>query len=470
MLATAGGVLGWLTSGWTANALLSIAGEQPRQVEMDPAVFAFCAAVTALVGVLSGVPPAWSAARASVTGALKTGAPQLATRRPTGRAVLVAAQIALSLLLLVAAGLFVRTLQNLRHAPFGFETERLLVVTMNPAYSGYTRERAGVFFEVVTERVRALPGVDAAALAVMPLLGNSDWGGALRIDTGRLFDPGPRRNAVAPAYFQTVGIPLREGREFTDADRAGAPPVAIVNESFVRAYLDGGPALGRRIAVGAPAGFPGFTVVGVTPDTRVSRVREDTTPIWYMPRLQLAPGWNLTPQTLHVRTVGDPASRLAVVRQAIADIDSSVTIMRASTMTDQIEDHLEIERLLATLGIVFGLAAALLASLGLYGVVAYATSARTREIGIRMALGAEASGILRLFLRQTAKVVAGGVAIGIVLVMLTVRYLRSVLYGVDPLDWSTVALASVMVIIVTGVAAFLPARRATRISPVSALQ
>jgi predicted permease len=382
----------------------------------------------------------------------------------------VAAQIALSLLLLVGAGLFVRTLSNLRSAPFGFDAGRLLVVTINPAFSGYTRERAGLFFEQMTERVASLPGVESAALAVMPLLGGSEWGGALTLDNGRRHEPGPMRDAVGPGYFRTVGIPLAEGREFTDADRPGAPPVAVVNESFVRAYLDGGPALGRRIAMGVPAGFPGFTIIGVARDGKHARVRQESGPFWYMPRLQLSPGWNLTAQTLHVRTTGDPTSMVGSVRQTIAAIDSSVTVLGAYTMTDQIEDHLEVERLLATLGLVFGIVAALLASLGLYGVVAYAVTARTREIGVRMALGAESAQILGLFLRQTGRIVACGLVAGLILVAFTVGYLRSVLYGVEPLDWFSVGSAAVVVVVVTGVAAFVPAHRATRINPVAALQ
>jgi predicted lysophospholipase L1 biosynthesis ABC-type transport system permease subunit len=246
--------------------------------------------------------------------------------------------------------------------------------------------------------------------------------------------------------------------------------VAVVNESFVRAYLDGGPALGRRIAMGVPARFPGFTIIGVARDGKHARVRQESGPFWYMPRLQLSPGWNLTAQTLHVRTTGDPTSMVGSVRQTIAAIDSSVTVLGAYTMTDQIEDHLEVERLLATLGLVFGIVAALLASLGLYGVVAYAVTARTREIGVRMALGAESAQILGLFLRQTGRIVACGLVAGLILVAFTVGYLRSVLYGVEPLDWFSVGSAAVVVVVVTGVAAFVPAHRATRINPVAALQ
>lgn len=312
-----------------------------------------------------------------------------------------------------------------------------------------------------------MPGVRSVSLAMMPLLGGNSWGSGLTLDTGVHDDnPGPERNAVRPGYFSTIGAPIVLGREFTEADVASGQKVAVVNEAFARRYF-GGQALGRRIGPGGPQGSADFTIVGVARDGKYALVRETTAPFWYVPYQQLA---GLGQLTLHVRTTANPEAVTADVRNALASIDKRVTLFRVRTMQQQIAGEVTLERLLATLAAVFATVAMLLAALGLYGVMTYTTMARTREIGVRIALGATASAILALITRQTAALIVLGLAAGFALTLAGIGYLRSLLFGLEPTDPFVMAFAALAIITVTTIAAWLPARRATRIDPMSALQ
>ena len=386
----------------------------------------------------------------------------------TGRRLLVAGQIALSLALLVGAGLFARTLFNLRHAGFGFQTEQLALVTLNPVLAGYSQNNLRPFYDEVLRRVSALPSVQSATFAVMPLLAGDAWGSGLTLDTGEKDDtPGPTRNAVGPGFFRTVGLPLREGREFTTADSATSEPVAMVNEAFVRRYFNGGPALGRRIGQGGARGQARHTIVGVTRDSKVAQVREATLPFWYIPYTQLT---SLDQLTLHVRTTGSPEDALADIRSAVASVDKRVTVFEAATMRQQIEDQVQVERLLAILASAFAVLAILLASLGLYGVMSYMTAARAREIGVRMALGASPGAILRLVFGQSALVIAAGSLAGVLLASTATRQVQSLLFELEPTDAVTLVTAVATVLLVTTTAAIIPARRAARMNPAATLQ
>ncbi len=340
LLAAAGGALGLLLSGWSVGVLARLA-DAPAEVQIptDFRVLAFATLVTFLTGVLSGLAPAWSSAKVDLVGALKIGTLQIAGSRTAAGSFLVAGQVALSLALLIGAGLFARTLFNLRHAGFGFQTDRLALVTMNPILAGYSKERVRVFFADVLERVTALPTVDSAAFGVMPLLDGNMWGSGLVIDNGQRDDrPGPTRNAVGPGFFRTTGLPLKEGREFTATDSASSEPVAIVNEAFVRRYLGDGSALGRRIGPGGSRGPARHTIVGVTRDSKITHVRDATIAFWYIPYAQLT---NLGQLTLHVRATESPEAALRDVKAAIASIDPGVPLFQAGTMRQQIEDQVQ---------------------------------------------------------------------------------------------------------------------------------
>jgi predicted permease len=469
LLAAAGGALGLLLSGWSVGVLARLADAPPEvQIPTDFRVLAFATLVTFLTGVLSGLTPALSSAKVDLVGALKIGTLQIAGSRTAAGSFLVAGQVALSLALLIGAGLFARTLFNLRHAGFGFQTERLALVTMNPILAGYSKERVRVFFADVLERVTALPTVDSAAFGVMPLLDGNMWGSGLVIDNGQRDDrPGPTRNAVGPGFFRTTGLPLKEGREFTATDSASSEPVAIVNEAFVRRYLGDGSALGRRIGPGGSRGPARHTIVGVTRDSKITHVRDATIAFWYIPYAQLT---NLGQLTLHVRATESPEAALRDVMAAIASTDPGVPLFQAGTMRQQIENQVQVERLLATLAAVFALLAVALASLGLYGVVSYTTSARTREFGIRMALGASRRAILRLVFGQCVPLIAAGAVAGVAIASVGARQLQPLLYDLRPFDAPTLLAAVAIVAGVTTVAAMLPARRAARINPAATLQ
>jgi len=361
----------------------------------------------------------------------------------------------------------VRTLSNLHRQDAGFETGHLALFTLNPSLSGYDDARVRVYYDELTARVTALPGVQAATLAVMPLLDVSRWGIGLTLDSGTQDNtPGPLRDAVGPGYFTSIGIPIREGREFGADDRPGAPKVAIVNEAFARKYFPDGRALGRRIGPGGTRGPADFTIVGVVKDSRVIHVRDAPSPYWYVPYMQLGTVGQLT---LHVRTEADPGAAIENLRQAIGAIDKGVTVFRGRTMTRQIEAQVIAERLLATLGAAFGVIAALLASIGLYGVLSFLTWARTREIGLRMALGATPRSILGLIAGQTGVLIVAGLGAGLVLAVTLARQVQALLFGMDRLDAVTILSAVGLLLLVTSLAALLPARRAARIDPMTAL-
>jgi predicted permease len=471
LIAVTGGALGLVFAKWGAQALASIAvpasAGPSLDIAMDLPVLAFATILSVATGLACGLSPALSARRTNLVAALSMEGRQVAGGRMLGRKLLVVAQIAVSFTLLVGAGLFARTLVNLRSLDFGFETEHLLLLTLDPTLSGYEQPQLRLFYDDAMERVANLPGVRSASLAVMPLLGGNSWGSGLTLDTGVHDDsPGPERNAVGPGYFSTVGAPIVAGREFTEADVVSGQKVAVVNEAFARRYLDGR-ALGRRIGPGGPQGSADFTIVGVARDGKYAQVRETTAPFWYVPYQQLP---QLGQLTLHVRTTANAAAVTASVRDALAAIDKRVTLFRVRTMQQQIADQVILERLLATLAAVFAIVAMLLAALGLYGVMTYTTMARTREIGVRIALGATASAILALITRQTATLILVGLAAGFAFTLAGIGYLRSLLFGLEPTDPFVMAFATLAVITVTTIAAWLPARRATRVNPVSALQ
>jgi predicted permease len=481
LIAATGGLLGLILARWAADALARVAvpatATSLLRVTLDWRVLAFALALSVLAGFVSGIAPAFTAGHTNLASALSTEGRTVAGGRLFGRKLLVGAQIAVSFALLTGAGLFARTLVNLRGLDFGFETEHLLSARLDPTLSGLDKPHLATFLADVNERVAAIPGVRSASFAAIPLLARSGWGSGITLDTGAHDDrPGPDRNAVGPRYFTTVGMTVLEGREFTDTDIATSPKVAVVNQAFAHKYFDDH-AIGRRIGPGGPQGSAEFTIVGVVRNGKYADLREETAPFWYVPYQQLEPlGQSDTAVrisrgllSLHIRTAADPGTAAAAVRSTIASIDKRVTLFNMRTMREQISDQLTLERLLAVLGAAFALVAVVLAALGLYGVVAYDTTMRTRELGLRMALGETASGIIVMILRQTAWLVGPGLTAGVLLAIAGMGYVRSLLYGLQPTDPLVLVSAAAVVVTVTTVAALLPARRATHINPVDSL-
>jgi predicted permease len=469
LLAGVGGALGVVVSRIGVRLLAHLAGA-PADFDfgVDGRVLAFAAVATGLTGFVCGLAPAWASTRVDILSSLRTETSQYTRVRTAARRVLIAGQIALALALLIGAGLFARTLFNLRHAEVGFDTARLAVITLNPALAGYGPDRRPGFYAEVLERVAALPAVESAAFAVIPLLDGSAWGSGLTLDTGeRDEESGPLRNAVGPGFFHATGIPLVDGREFAPTDTAAAEPVAVVNEAFVRRYFGGTRAIGRRIGPAGPGGSARFTIVGVSRDNKATRVRETPRPFWYVPYSQLE---GIDELTLHVRANGRPDAALRDATQAIAAIDPRVAVSRTRTMQAVIEDQVEIERLLAALAGGFAVLALFLASLGLYSAVSYVTTARTREIGVRMVLGASPGAVWRLVFADNVPAMATGSAAGIAIGLIAAPWLRTLLFDLEPADPLTLVVAAGVVILVTTMAAILPARRAARIDPAMTLK
>lgn len=468
----------WLAQG-VARSLASMAapaiGGVTLLLPFDGRVLTFLAAVTLMVGLLAGAWPAWSASGGG-WGVARWERRPTTGGRLAGRRGLVIAQIGVALALLVVAGLFVQTLANLHAVDIGAERDRVLMVRLDPTPAGLSPARLAAFHADLLARVRARPGTMAAAAAAIPLLSGDDWGSGIVLDTGTI-DPRPARNAVTPDYFRTLGTTVVQGREFVDTDDASGGRVAIVNETFARLFFDGD-AIGRRIGPAETTGRAELTIVGVVRDGKYAGLREETVPLWFIPRAQVENlGYSDTAEriragvvTLYVRTAGDPTAAAPALLRDISALEPRVLVTAARPLAAQIEDLVAVERLVGRLATAFATIALLIAAIGLYAATAYDVSTRTREFGVRVALGATPAGLLRMVLRQTTGVVAIGTAVGTMLAVPTAQAARTLLFGLEPADPTVLAVGIVLVTIITLVAAALPAYRASRVDPTTALQ
>jgi predicted permease len=431
-----------------------------------------CTALASMAAVfLFGVPPAVMAvkeARSAVNTRSELGG---RSRSALIRRILIGGQVALSVVLLVASGLFLKAFSRAHNADLGFNPDHMLLVFVDPGLSGYKDERATHLNEQILERVSTLPEVTSATLAAnVPFLSGGSWdlsidgytsaGGEKFVDTNT--------NQIGPNYFATMQIPLLCGREFTGRDNEKAPQVAIVNETLARRYIIGNDsldkALGRilRLRDNVP-----IQIVGVVKDSSNGSISEPPPPVFYLPYLQQGS----SRATLQLRTKGDPTAVVSLVRQQISAVDSEVTPLSVLTMADAFSSNgLFSFRIVAMLGGAFGLIALSLAVVGLYGVVSFVVSRRTQEIGIRMALGAQRSNVLRMILRNGISLAAGGVAIGMVVALAAAPLMRSLLNGVSPRDPLIFVTISLILLTATSVASWIPAHRATRVDPNAALR
>ncbi|HZR23656.1 MAG TPA: ABC transporter permease [Vicinamibacterales bacterium] len=387
------------------------------------------------------------------------------------RRLFVIVQMALSLLLLVGAGLFVRTLQNLQNQGPGFPTEHLLEFSLDPSLSGYTNEQTESFYERLTENLRAMPGVSSVGLSTMPLLKGSAWQNAVLGDhsSGARAEEQPVLDEVGPNYFSTLGIPILEGREFTNQDR-GSQKYAVVNQSFAKRYLPPGDPVGQRFGLVDDRNSTSPTdiqVVGVIPDTKSRNLRETPPPQAYFPYFQ---GASFRFMTVYLRTQGDARALERQVQERMRQFDPHVPIVGLQSMDDRIGWSLRTERLVASLSAVFGGLALLLALIGLYGVMAYTVSQRTREMALRMALGATRSKIIGMVMREASIMIVVGLSVGGLLALASTNFIRSQLFAVNPHDPWTLVGSSCSLAIAAGFAGFIPALRASAADATSALR
>ncbi|MDR3748914.1 MAG: ABC transporter permease [Acidobacteriota bacterium] len=476
LLGLMGGALGLVIAPAVSSLLMHrIAGdtatELPFSSSIDVRVLLFNFALALAVSLLFSLAPALRFLHPDLAGSLKQQSTTSAGGQLRFRRVLVAAQIGLSLLLLVGAGLFVRTLHNLRNVDVGFATDHLISFGINPRLSGYQTEQVFPLYRRVLQTLSALPGTRAVAGTDDPDLANTSDDGNIVIAGYQDRDEEDMQvemPAATPGYFAAMQTPLLAGRDFTDDDVADSPKVAVVNLAFARRYF-GTPqnALGRFLSFGGHHTKADTEIVGVVGDTRHARVRDDVKRTVYRPRFQLD---NPSGLFFQLRTWQSPEAALSGVRVAMQQLDSKLALIDLRTMDAQIADNLSVERLIALLAVSFGVLAMLLAAIGLYGVLAYATAQRTREIGIRMALGAQRTGVVRLVLQDVLWLAGISIVVTLPLALLLARMLRSQLYGVSAADPLTLAGGTLLVALVALLAALLPARRAATIEPMKALR
>jgi predicted permease len=471
-----GGACGWIVSVYFVRILVAFlpANAEVSAFSPDLRVFAFTCVVSLGSGLLFGLAPILHVGRESAAMALKRGTGPL---RPAGRIfelrdVLTVVQVALAIVLVIASGLFARTLQNLEAVDMGFRRDNVLLASVDPAKSGYTRSRTTIFFDQLIERVLAHNGIDAVGLAshgslsgVLPagtrFISNQMHAAGLTARSGE--DLTVYSNFVTGGYFESVGISLLRGRVFTESDRPENIQVAILNEAAAQLLLGTQDPIGKRIGRGRQ-GSADIEVVGLVENAKYMSVREAPRPTAYFP---FRGG---SPMTLHVKASADSASVLRVIEQELRGLDSTLPLFQVQTIEARVDDALRQERLLATLSTIMSVVGTLIATVGLYGLISFSVLQRTREIGIRIAVGAEPRHILLMILRRAFVLVAIGMCVGLPLAVSSVRVAASVLYGVSPSDPLTATGAMILLTAVGVSAGLVPARYAARTDPCSALR
>ena len=476
LLSLFGALLGLAIATWISGALVHFAAVNEVADGLSSAlslpVLLFAAAIAVFSGVLFGIAPAFRATQVELVTTLKeqSGGLGSGVTHATLRKGLVIAQVALTLLLVTVAGGFVRSLYNLQHVDLGLQPTHVLQFAVAPELNGYTNDRSLDFFRRLEERLSALPGVKSVSGVEQPLMTDDDRSANINVEGEPADLAGTRnvmRNAVGAGHFSNLGIPLLQGREFTAQDVAGSPKVAIVNESMAKTFFPNSSPLGRHMKFGGGTDPLDIEIVGVVKDSRHMDVKENPKTFVYIPYTQEETAGELT---YYVRTSQDPIVLAGIVRKTVQDLDASLPVYDERSFTEQIDRQLSKDRLVAALATLFGGLAALLAAIGIYGLLAYTVTQRTREIGVRMALGASTQRVGNMILGEVARLVTVGVVIGLPLAYGLGRLINSLLYGVKVFELLGVLVALITLGIVALAASFIPARRATRVDPMVALR
>ena len=495
LIALIGGSVGLFFAYFGIDMLLSFApqsgGTQVAiNVSPDLRLFGFTFVVSLLTGIIFGVAPALRCTKPDLVPILKDEVPgSTGPSRLTLRNALVVVQVALSLLLLIGAGLFVRSLANLKNVDIGFRTEQTVFAFVDPDRNGYKGQRLRDFYERLRHRIAAIPGVRSVSLAVISPLANMRWNTDFTVE-GYSWQAGDQKyvdmNAVEPGYFETIGLPLLSGRDFRDEDNPAftpdppatitadfkqaelpGPRVAIISESMAKRFFAGRNPIGGHVSFSDEyKADRAYEIIGVAGDGHYFGVREKIQPMVYLPM------WRQSTfsKVICIRTTRDLGSLVADVRRIVTDMDPAVPVMSARTMQQQIDNNILEDRFIATICGFFGSLALLLAAVGLYGVISYAVTRRRREIGIRMALGAPRAAVLRLVIRDAGLLIAAGAAVGIPSALGVTRLVKSFLYGIDAQDPATIMMGTAVLVAAAALACLIPARRATNVDPMSALR
>jgi predicted permease len=478
LLAIIGGALGLLFAQWGARLLLTYLpgrGNLALNLHPDLRVFGFTLAVSVLTGFLFGLAPALRLTQLDLVSMLKDRADHSGRgkSRFSLNKILVVTQVALSLVLLVGAGLFMRSLQKLKGLDSGFNRENVILFSLDPDYDA---ERRANLYQQLLSRLEALPGVRSASLSSHGLLLNDNWNEKVAVEG---YMPRPDEDllcygqVVAPKFFETMGIPILLGRDIgpQDARQIGNDAhqnpthVALINQTMARYFFPNESPIGKRFTIDRPD--EPIEIIGVVKDAKYETLREGPRRIFYLSFFQGSP--KLT-TTFEVRTVGPPASLAETIKRTMQELDPQVPVLRLRTMNDVVDDSLTRERFVARLSGFFSLFALLLAAIGLYGILSYVVIRRANEIGVRMALGARAPDVIRMVFRESMLLVVVGIAIGLGAALGATRYISNLLYGLAPTDPATISLAVLVMLIVASLASYLPARRASHVDPMVALR
>jgi predicted permease len=464
ILSFMGGALGIIVAYWGKQLLPGQSGQAP----LDGRVLGFALGLVVFTGILFGITPALRMTGGNVIGALKKTDRAVTGSHHRLAKTLLVAQVAASLALLIGAGLFLRTVVNLRGVDVGFNPHNLVLFRVRPQLNQYDQIRIASIYEQMLERLKAVPGVRAATASSLALLSGSTsstgfWMQGRSLAAGSSWDVYHMR--VAPNFFEVMGIPILLGRGFTAHDGGDAPKVAVINEAAVRKFFPNENPLGRRFGYD-PETSSQIEIVGVLRDVKYNSIRDSASPITYVPYLQELP----RSMSFEVRTMANPTAVMGSIRDAVRQVDPNVPLYDLTTQVEQIEGRFSQERIFSQAYLLFGGLALLIASIGLFGLMSYNVARRTNEIGIRMALGAQRYAVLRMILKESLFLVLIGVAIGLATAAAAGRLVASLLFGLAPTDVPTMVLATLVMIFVSALAAFIPARSASRVNPLAALR
>ncbi|HSE19716.1 MAG TPA: ABC transporter permease [Pyrinomonadaceae bacterium] len=488
LLSLLGGLCGIVFAIWIKDGLIAVSdwggrGMNTLEPRLDWRVLGFTLALSLLTGIIFGLAPAWRTTRVDLTPSLKdSGRGSSAVHRSLLSRGLVVVQVALSLLLLIGAGLFVRTLLNLQRVDTGFNTQNLLLFDVEPALIGYKDEKLRQSYSQISERLEAVPGIQQVTFSRMALLSQSSHTSSVFLrealnatpdSEGRIAPSGEAwRLIVRENFLQAIGIPLLAGRTFGSQDDTKSPKVVVVNQTFANKFFPNQNAIGKRFTYDT-AKPDELEIVGICKDAKYTSQRDDVPPTVYSSYRQERP---LASTTFEVRTAGDPAATIASVRSVVREIEPNLPVTNVKSQVEQADETLRMERLFAKLLTLFALLAQQLAAIGLFGVLAYMVSQRTHEIGIRMALGANRGSVLRMIVKQGMILVLIGVVLGLAGAYVLTKYLESwislskMLFGVKVSDPLTYGVIAVLLTVVALIACYIPARRATKVDPLVALR